>query len=68
MLSRSSSIFAINLLNCFRLSTITCSSSVCVDPIHSKLNSAKLRASCLCVRDKSTGKQEYNQTNESLFM
>lgn len=43
----------INLLNCFKLSTITCSSSVCVEPIHSKLNSAKLLANVRCARDKS---------------
>lgn len=52
MLSRSSSIFAINLLNCLRLSTITCSSSVCVEPIHSKLKSARLLDSVRCARDK----------------
>lgn len=53
ILSRSSSIFAINLLNCLRLSTITCSSSVCVDPMHSKLNSPRLFDSVRCVRDRS---------------
>lgn len=53
ILSRSSSILTINLLKCLRLSTITCSSSVCVDPMHSKLNSAKLLANCRCARDKS---------------
>lgn len=53
ILSRSSSILAINLLNCLRLSTITCSSSVCVEPMHSKLNSPRLLDNVRCVRDRS---------------
>lgn len=53
ILSRSSSMLAIILLNCFKLSTITCSSSVCVEPMHSKLNSSKLLLSVRCARDRS---------------
>jgi hypothetical protein len=53
MLSRSSSIADISLPNCFKLSAITCSSSVCVDPIHSKLKSFKLLASVLWHLDRS---------------
>lgn len=58
ILSRSSSILTINLLKCLRLSTITCSSSVCVDPMHSKLNSAKLLANWRCARDKSINENQ----------
>lgn len=58
ILSRSSSIADINLLNCFKLAAITCSSSVCVDPIHSKLNSFKLFANVLWHRDKSVEARE----------
>ena len=42
-----------SLPNCFKLSAITCSSSVCVEPMHSKLNSFKLFASVLWHRDRS---------------
>lgn len=57
MLSLSSSMAEINLLNCFRLSAITCSSSVCVEPMHSKLNSLKLFAKVRCARDKAESKK-----------
>lgn len=67
MLSRSSSIFAINLLNCLRLSTITCSSSVCVEPIHSKLKSARLFDSVRCARDKPENKREKREMFQKLF-
>lgn len=53
MLSRSSSMADMSLPNCFKLSAITCSSSVCVDPMHSKLNSFKLFASVLWHRERS---------------
>lgn len=56
MLSLSSSMADISFPNCFKLSAITCSSSVCVDPMHSKLNSFKLFASVLWHRDKSDGR------------
>lgn len=58
IISRSFSILAINLLNCLRLSTITCSSSVCVEPMHSKLKSAKLFDRVRCARDRSKKKKE----------
>ena len=64
MLSRSSSIADISLLNCFRLAAITCSSSVCVDPIHSKLNSFKLFANVLWHRDKSMDRHWKNAINK----
>jgi hypothetical protein len=47
MLSRLSSMADMSLPICFRLSAITCSSSVCVDPMPSKLISFKLFASVL---------------------
>lgn len=53
ILSRSSSMLAINLLNCFKLLTITCSSSVWVVPMHSKLNSSRLFDRVRWARDKS---------------
>lgn len=53
MLSLSSSMAEMSFPNCFKLSAMTCSSSVCVDPMHSKLNSFKLFASVLWHRDRS---------------
>lgn len=58
IISRSFSILAINLLNCLRLSTITCSSSVCVEPMHSKLKSARLFDKVRCARDRSENKKK----------
>lgn len=59
-------------LNCFRLSTITCSSSVCVDPMHSKLNSSKLLLNVRCARDKSricvTTDETHQKTRHRLWV
>lgn len=59
--------FAINLLNCFKLSTITCSSSVCVEPMHSKLNSAKLFDRVRCARDKSEREEKNPEIRINIY-
>lgn len=58
ILSRSSSMADMSFPNCFKLSAITCSSSVCVEPMHSKLNSFRLFASVLWHRERSAKKRQ----------